>query len=158
MQKDIEAIQVDKTQILKITVKNNNPGVAKNIANELAKVFTNQIKEIYNLENISIVDEAEIESEPFNINHKKDLIISTFVGSMISSMLIIAIYFFDDTIKSKKDIERNVKLKNIGTLPLDRDNNELIIEDNPKSQIVESIKTLRTNVFYTTNKKTILVS
>lgn len=158
LQKDIEAIQVDKTQILKITVKNNNPEVAKNIANELAKVFTDQIKEIYNLENTSIVDEAEIENQPFNINHKKDLIIFTFVGIMMSSILIIGIYFFDDTIKNEKDIEKNVKLKNIGTLPLDRDNNELIIEDNPKSQIVESIKTLRTNVFYTTNKKTILVT
>lgn len=158
LQKDIEAIQVDKTQILKITVKNNNPEVAKNIANELAKVFTDQIKEIYNLENTSIVDEAEIENQPFNINHKKDLIIFTFVGIMMSSILIIGIYFFDDTIKNEKDIEKNVKLKNIGTLPLDRDSKELIIQDDPKSQIVESIKTLRTNVFYTTNKKTILVA
>lgn len=158
LQKNIEAIPVDKTQILKITVKNNNPEIAKNIANELAKVFTAQIKEIYNLENISIVDEAEIENQPFNINHKKDMILFGIMGVIASSILVFGIYLFDDTIKNEKDIEKNVKLKNIGTVPLDRENNELIIEDNPKSQIVESIKTLRTNVFYTTHKKTILVT
>ena len=104
LQKNIEAIPVDKTQILKITVKNNNPEIAKNIANELAKVFTAQIKEIYNLENISIVDEAEIENQPFNINHKKDMILFGIMGVIASSILVFGIYLFDDTIKNEKDI------------------------------------------------------
>ena len=73
LQKSVEATQIDKTQFLKITVKNNNPEVAKNIANELSKVFTEQIKQIYNIENISVVDEAEIENQPCNINHLKDM-------------------------------------------------------------------------------------
>ena len=72
LQKSVESAQVDKTQFIKITVKNSNPETAKNIANELAKVFTEQIKEIYNLENISIVDEAEVENVPYNINHAMD--------------------------------------------------------------------------------------
>lgn len=158
LQKSIEATQIEKTQFLKITVKNENPEVAKNIANELAKVFTEQIKEIYNLENISIVDEAEVESQPCNINHIKDIIIFTFAGMIVSAILVMLIYIFDDTIKDEKDIERNIKLKNIGTLPVDKENNELIIENNPKSHIVECIKTLRTNILYTTNKKSILIT
>lgn len=158
LQKSIEATQIEKTQFLKITVKNENPEVAKNIANELAKVFTEQIKEIYNLENISIVDEAEVENQPCNINHIKDIIIFTFAGMIVSAILVMLIYIFDDTIKDEKDIERNIKLKNIGTLPVDKENNELIIENNPKSHIVECIKTLRTNILYTTNKKSILIT
>lgn len=158
LQKSIEATQIDKTQFLKITVKNENPELAKNIANELAKVFTEQIKEIYNLENISIVDEAEVENQPCNINHIKDIIIFTFAGMIVSAILVMLIYIFDDTIKDEKDIERNIKLKNIGTLPVDKENNELIIENNPKSHIVECIKTLRTNILYTTNKKSILIT
>ena len=158
LQKNIEVTPIDKTQFLKITVQNENPEVAKNIANEIAKVFTAKIKEIYNLDNISIVDEAEIASQPCNVNHKKDLIMFAAVGVFLSAILVIAVYIFDDTIKDEKDIERNIKLKNIGTLPLDKDNNELIIKNNPKSHIVESIKTLRTNILYTTNKKAILIT
>lgn len=158
LQKSIEATQIDKTQFLKITVKNNNPEVAKNIANELSKVFTEQIKQIYNIENISVVDEAEIENQPCNINHLKDMVIFTSVGIFVSMILVMAIYIFDDAIKDEKDIEKSVKLKNIGTLPIDKENNQLIIENNPKSHIVECIKTIRTNILYTTSRKTILIT
>ena len=158
LQKNVEATQIDKTQFLKITVKNSNPETAKNIANELAKVFTEQIKEIYNIENISVVDEAEIENKPCNINHIKDMVIFACSGIFVSIILVMAIYLFDDTIKDEKDIERNIKLKNIGTLPIDKEKNELIIENNPKSHIVECIKTIRTNILYSTNRKTILIT
>ena len=158
LQKSIEATQIDKTQFLKITVKNSNPETAQKIANELSKVFTEQIKEIYNLANISIVDEAEIENEPCNINHIKDMVIFAFAGLFLSVILVMFVYLFDDTIKDEKDIEKNLKLKNIGTLPIDKENNELIIENNPKSHIVECIKTIRTNILYSTNRKTILVT
>ena len=158
LQKSIEATQIDKTQFLKITVKNGNPETAKNIANELAKVFTEQIKDIYNLENISIVDEAEVENTPFNINHAKDMIMFACAGIFLSAILVMAIYLLDDTIKDEKQIERNVKLQSLGRLPADKDKNELIIENNPKSHIVESIKTIRTNILYANNKKTILIT
>lgn len=158
LQKNIEVNQIEKTQFLKVTVRNSNPEIAKNIANELSRVFTEQIKEIYNLANISIVDEAEIENVPCNINHPKDIIIFTFAGLLISIMTVMIIYFFDDTIKDEKDIEKNIKLRNIGTLPIDKENNDLIIENNPKSHIVECIKTIRTNILYATNRKTILIT
>ena len=158
LQKCVETTQIDKTQFLKITVKNSSPETAKNIANELAKVFTEQIKEIYNLENISIVDEAEIENQPFNVNHAKDMIMFVCAGIFLSAILVMAIYLLDDTIKDEKQIERNIKIQSLGRLPEDKEKNELIIENNPKSHIVESIKTIRTNILYANNKKTILIT
>ena len=158
LQKKIEAKQVEKTQFLKISVTNARPELAKNIANELAQVFTQQIKEIYNLQNISIVDEAEVEQNPCNVNHIKDIIIFACAGLFLAMVVVVAIFIFDDTIKSEDDIEKNIKLKAIGTLPVDKEKNELIVKNNPKSQIVESIKTIRTNILYSTNKNAILVT
>lgn len=158
LQKKIEAKQVEKTQFLKISVTNASPELAKNIANELAQVFTQQIKEIYNLQNISIVDEAEVEQNPCNVNHIKDIIIFACAGLFLAMVSVVAIFIFDDTIKSEDDIEKNIKLKAIGTLPVDKEKNELIVKNNPKSQIVESIKTIRTNILYSTNKNAILVT
>ena len=158
LQKKVEAKQVESTQFLKISVTNANPELAKNIANELANVFTQQIKEIYNLQNISIVDEAEVEQNPCNVNHMKDIIMFAFAGLFLAMVSVVAIFMFDDTIKSEEDIEKNIKLKSIGTLPVDKDKNELIVKNNPKSQIVESIKTIRTNILYSTNKNAILVT
>lgn len=158
LQKNIEAKQIDKTQFLKISVKENSPELAKNIVEELAEVFTEQIKDIYNLENINIIDKAEIEKEPCNVNHLKDMAIFLFCGIFISTIIIMTIYIFDDTIKDEKDIEQNIKLKTIGTLPVSRYKSELITETDPKAHIVECLKTIRTNILYSTKKNTILIT
>lgn len=158
LEQNVEAKQIDNTQFLEISVKNESPERAKNIANELAEVFTEQIKEIYNLQNISIVDKAETEENPCNINHMKDMIIFGFAGIVLSIIIVMIIYMFDDTVKNQKDIEKNIKLRIIGTLPVDREKTELIVENNPKSPIVESIKTIRTNILYSTRKNSILVT
>lgn len=158
LEPNVEAKQIDNTQFLEISVKNESPERAKNIANELAEVFTEQIKEIYNLQNISIVDKAETEENPCNINHMKDMIIFGFAGIVLSIIIVMIIYMFDDTVKDQKDIEKNIKLRTIGTLPVDREKTELIVENNPKSPIVESIKTIRTNILYSTRKNSILVT
>ena len=158
LEQNVEAKQIDNTQFLEISVKNESPERAKNIANELAEVFTEQIKEIYNLQNISIVDKAETEENPCNINHMKDIIIFGFAGIVLSIIIVMIIYMFDDTVKDRKDIEKNIKLRTIGTLPVDREKTELIVENNPKSPIVESIKTIRTNILYSTRKNSILVT
>lgn len=158
LEQNVEAKQIDNTQFLEISVKNESPERAKNIANELAEVFTEQIKEIYNLQNISIVDKAETEEKPCNINHMKDMIIFGFAGIVLSIIIVMIIYMFDDTVKDQKDIEKNIKLRTIGTLPVDREKTELIVENNPKSPIVESIKTIRTNILYSTRKNSILVT
>ena len=158
LNKNVEAVQVDKTQFLKVSVKNENPEIAKNIANEIAKVFTQEIKEIYNIANINIVDEAEIATQPCNINHSKDLVVFSFVGIALSAMLILGVYFFEDTINDELDIEKNINIQCLGTVPMDKEKQKLIIETNPKSQIVECIKTLRTNILYATNRNAILIT
>lgn len=158
LQKNIEATQIDKTQFLKISVKSDSPQIAKNIVEELAEVFSEQIKQIYNLENINIIDKAEVENEPCNVNHIKDIVMFAFGGIAISSIIVMLIYIFDDTIKDEKDIEENIKLKNIGTLPITKDKSDLITKTDPKAHIVECLKTIRTNILYSTKKKAILIT
>lgn len=160
LQKNLTVAEIKNTQFLKITVENSNPETAMKIANEISKVFVEQIKTIYNIQNINIIDTAEISNTPCNINHIKDMAIALMAGIFASGVLILIIYILDDTIKSEKDIPVNLKLETIGTIPnTNKTNNELIIETDPKSYIVECLKTTRTNILYASNinkKKAIL--
>lgn len=160
LQKNLTVAEIKNTQFLKITVENSNPETAMKIANEISKVFVEQIKTIYNIQNINIIDTAEISNTPCNINHIKDMSIALMAGIFASGVLILIIYILDDTIKSEKDIPVNLKLETIGTIPnTNKTNNELIIETDPKSYIVECLKTTRTNILYASNinkKKAIL--
>ena len=160
LQKNLTVAEIKNTQFLKITVENSNPETAMKIANEISKVFVEQIKTIYNIQNINIIDTAEISNTPCNINHIKDMAIALMAGIFASGVLILILYILDDTIKSEKDIPVNLKLETIGTIPnTNKTNNELIIETDPKSYIVEWLKTTRTNILYASNinkKKAIL--
>ena len=160
LQKNLTVAEIKNTQFLKITVENSNPEIAMKIANEISTVFVEQIKTIYNIQNINIIDTAEISNTPCNINHIKDMAIALMAGIFASGVLILILYILDDTIKSEKDIPVNLKLETIGTIPnTNKTNNELIIETDPKSYIVECLKTTRTNILYASNinkKKAIL--
>lgn len=160
LQKNLTVAEIKNTQFLKITVENQNPETAMKIANEISTVFVEQIKTIYNIQNINIIDTAEISNTPCNINHIKDMAIALMAGIFTSGVLILILYILDDTIKSEKDIPVNLKLETIGTIPnTNKTNNELIIETDPKSYIVECLKTTRTNILYASNinkKKAIL--
>ena len=72
---EITVQSVQDTEIIEITVKDVDPNFAAKVANEIAKVFSKKIVEIYNISNVYILDKAEPESEPCNINHIKDVFV-----------------------------------------------------------------------------------
>ena len=81
---NIEVLQIEDTEIVKISVTHPNPEHAAKVANKLAEVANKKIKEIYEIENIYIIDQAEVSTVPSNINHKKDILIFIFIGIVIA--------------------------------------------------------------------------
>lgn len=115
---NVKVSSVPNTEIIKITVTNANPEYSAKIANEIAKVFTAKVKEIYNIENIQVVDEAEIPEEPSNINHEKDVIMFVMLGIIISILYVIISAMLDTTIKTQNDIEKMFDIPIIASIPM----------------------------------------
>lgn len=116
--KMISTTAADNSTILKIEVVSLDAQFSKDVANEIAKVFSKQVKEIYNISNVNILDEAEKTDIPYNINHVKDMIIFTVLGVFASAGLVLIVYMLDTTIKQEEDIEENTQLPALGTIPL----------------------------------------
>ena len=108
---------VQDTEIIEITVKDVNPNFAAKVANEIAKVFSEKIAEIYNISNVYILDEARPEANPCNINHVKDLVAFTFMGLVISAVFALLMNMLDTTIKSETDIEKISNLMVLSSIP-----------------------------------------
>lgn len=113
----ITVSSVENTEIIKVTVKNQDRELAKKIANGIVPVFTNKVQGFYNIDNVSVLDTAELASRPCNINYPKDLVIFIMLGFVLSSCVIFVIYYFDTTIKNTSDIEDKLKLTVLGTVP-----------------------------------------
>ena len=116
----ISVTSVSDTPIIQIYVYDISNKNAVVIANKVAEVFKKEITEIYNLENVSIIDEAIMNENayPYNINKPKTILMFIVVGVVISFVVIFMMYYFDDTIKSKKEIEEKLGLAVLGEVPI----------------------------------------
>ncbi len=118
LKNNITVTQEKDTEIIKISVTNANPNTAEKLANEVAKVFTEKIQEIYKINNVQIVDKAEAENTPSNINHSKDIMIFTFIGLVIAAGYVLVANMLDTTIKTAEEVEKEFKIPVLATIPL----------------------------------------
>jgi len=104
--------------IIAINVSSEDKEEARNIASSLAKVFSEEIKNLMNMENVGIVDSANLPTASYNIQPVKQIGISLFAGIFLSISLLFVIYYFDTTVKTKEQIEEELKLTVIGVVPV----------------------------------------
>ena len=107
---------VNNTEIIKIIVNNDDSTKAMNIANSTANYFTKEVKELYNMNNVSILDSAVEAIEPYNINIPKQICIYLIFGIIAACVIIFIAFYFDRTIKSVEQIEQITKLPILGSI------------------------------------------
>lgn len=112
----ISVSSVNNTEIIKINVIDENSINAKNIANVTAQIFTGEVINYYNMNNVNILDEAIAEENPYNINIMKQLIIYVMLGAVLGAGTLFVIFYFDRTIKSTEQIEDKIKLPILGSV------------------------------------------
>ena len=118
LKSNVSVSAVKSTQVIQINVTDPNPTQAKMIADEIAKVFSVKVSEIYKMNNVHVMDEAEISETPYNINHIKDIAIFAFVGIVVACIYVLIANMLDTTVKTKEDVEKKLGLTVLTTIPL----------------------------------------
>lgn len=118
LRNNVAVNSVKNTELIEITVKSENPTYAAQIANEIAKVFTEKVKEIYNINNVQVVDEAEVSTVPSNINHTKDVVIFAFIGLVVAIVYVLIANMLDTTIKTAEDVEKGFGIPVLVSIPM----------------------------------------
>lgn len=157
---------VDDTAILSISAKNLNPRLAAQIANEIATVFAKQVTDIYKIENVKQLSVAVAPESPANDTLMRDLVLGVVIAIVAVAGFAFLRYYLDDTLKDNDDIEKMIGLPVTGSIvkgnvKSKRLGSELIVESSPKAVVSENIKSLRTNLQFTSIDKeleTILVT
>lgn len=117
LKKNVTVKSVKDTELIQITVINKNPTDAKNTANKIAEIFSDRIKEIYNINNINIVEYAEEPTKPCNINHIRDLAIFMAAGIVVAVIYVLIANLLDTTVKSAEDIEKELRVSVLVSIP-----------------------------------------
>lgn len=108
---------VSDTQILEIKYKNNKPQVAKVVIEKVANEFIKTSKELVPNGNIQIIESVQLPEKPISPNKKMNIAIAFLLGLMIGVGLAFLLEFLDNTFKNKDQLERELEIPVIGTIP-----------------------------------------
>lgn len=109
---------IKDTEIIKLKVIDTDPILAAEIANETAKVFMSSVIDIMLVENVQVIDQAQVPLNPISPRPMLNMAIAGVLGLMLGVFIAFLLEFLDNTIKTEKDIEKYLELPVIGTIPM----------------------------------------
>ena len=109
------------SEVIKITVADEDPELACKITTEVAEIFMGKVETIYKVNNITVLDKAEMETTPSNINLTKNIVIFAFVGGILIAGYILLINMLDTTVKTDTDIEKALDIPVLASIVLTDD-------------------------------------
>lgn len=107
------------SRILEITVRDENPAMAKKIADEIADVGSTFIAAKMVQDAPMIIQKGYADGEPVSPNIIKNTLIGAVLGAFLAMAIIVISYLFNDTIITAEDVEKKLGLNVLGTLPLE---------------------------------------
>jgi len=113
----ISVVSEQDTEIIRITVTDEDSADAKNIANAIARVFSNEIVKLYSIKNVSVIDAALEQDAPYNINPLKETVLALLIGVVLGCAAVFVMYYFDTTVKSADEVEKKLGLVILGSVP-----------------------------------------
>ena len=106
------------TRILSITVSDEDPYEACEIANAVRDVAANHIKNVMDIDAVNVVETANIPDGKIKSQFKEKRSSRRAFGRVFGCCIFLAAYLANDTIKSQEDVERYLGLSTLGTIPL----------------------------------------
>ena len=117
-----EMISVENTtdtRIIRISVRDTNPGRAQDIANAVREAAAVHIQAVMDIEAVNVVDYAEMPMEPVSPKLLLNIVLGAGVFFAIAASCILLIHILDDTIKNPDDVENYLGLSVLASIPMD---------------------------------------
>ena len=108
---------VEDAGLIRIQVSDKNPKLAADIANEITLVFIEDVKRVMRVENIQVIDEAQVPTKPVSPKPVLNISIAGILGFMIGVFISFLKEYLDNTIKSYEDVEKYLELQVLGAIP-----------------------------------------
>jgi capsular polysaccharide biosynthesis protein len=115
-----DMIQVEAltdTRMIEITVSNEDLFLAQEIANQVRDVASERITETMEVDSINLVQDASLPITSTNTSVRNYILICGFIGLFVSTGIILLLYFLDDSIKTKDDVEKYLGISLLGSIP-----------------------------------------
>lgn len=122
MQEKVKVSSVQDTEIITIDVTDTDPYLAARMSNLIAQTFMQEITEIMNIDNVSLIDEAAVPDNPVSPRVGLNIAVAMVLGFMVAVGLALLQHYLDQTFKTTEEVENLLGLTVLGTIPMMEDN------------------------------------
>ncbi|AQQ54218.1 YveK family protein [Planococcus lenghuensis] len=114
----ITVATAQNSQVVNLTVQDSDPALAVEIANTITEVFEEDIREIMNVNNVTILTPAVFTDElsPVEPNPLLNMAIAGVIGLMIGVGIAFLLEYLDTSLKNEQDIEDVLNLPVLGLI------------------------------------------
>ncbi|WP_249869230.1 YveK family protein [Oceanobacillus saliphilus] len=116
----IQVSSADNSQVVTVTATHENPATAVDIANVTVSTFESKIPDIMNVDNVSILTEAQLSPNPSPVapNPILNIAIAIVLGAMVGVGIAFLLEYLDNTITTEEDVEKKLELPVLGVISL----------------------------------------
>lgn len=104
---NMTVISASNSQVIEIIVRHPDPKMAADIANATAEVFEAEIRDLMNVNNVSVLSSATLEADPVPVapNHILNIAAAAVIGIALGMGLSFTLEYLDNTVNNEQDIE-----------------------------------------------------
>jgi succinoglycan biosynthesis transport protein ExoP len=151
VEEQIQVQLVPDTTLIELTVENNDPYLAMEIANRTVAAFMESSRESggIRVRDLVVVEPAIVPTEPVGPPAFVYIFLGVFVGSVFSLGLAFFLEYLNESFETSADIKQALDLPTLSTIPrLGRRerSSKLVMLTHPRSPASEAYRALRTNI------------
>lgn len=114
--KSIKVSNQTNSQVITVTVTDKNAYIAADVANAIGKVFTKKVKKMMQVDNVTIVSKAKVNTKPVSPNKKLYALVGVVVGLIVGILVVFIRELTDKTVKDSSFLTDELGLTNIGSV------------------------------------------
>lgn len=118
LSEQIEVTTPTDSRVMSISVTNEDPKIARDIANAAREAVGIQITEIMDADSVNTVEDADLPIVPSSPNALKNTVIGGILGVLLAIGVVVLVFMLDDTIKTPEDVEHYLGMNVLASLPI----------------------------------------
>lgn len=117
IRKMLSAEVVDETEMFQVSIVSPNPKMSADIANAIASIAPEEIRQIIEGSNAKVVDYAKVPTSRYAPNYATSAVLGALIGAVLATAAIAIFLLSDNRIKGKEDLLRICQIPVLGAIP-----------------------------------------
>lgn len=108
----------ENTELISISAKTTDPELSQQIVSLTVSTFTEDMMDILNLNNVTTINEAKVNTDPVSPSKAKFTILGFGIGLVVSCGYVCISYLFDKRLRTRDEAESFLGIPVLATVPL----------------------------------------